>query len=75
MKTSGLLRSLCLITLTATLVTGCSNKEKIVLVEIEGKLMMDGKPVPLAQIDFMPEFTFLFAQQVAEIVVGLVRFI
>lgn len=38
------------------LMAGCSNKEAIVLVPVEGKLMMDGKPVPLARIEFMPEF-------------------
>ena len=38
------------------LMTGCSDKEKIVLVPVEGKLMMEGKPVPLARIEFMPEF-------------------
>jgi hypothetical protein len=38
------------------LLAGCSNKEKIVLVPVEGKLMMDGKPVPLARVEFMPEF-------------------
>lgn len=45
-----------LLLLVSLLVAGCSNKEKIVLVPVEGKLMLDGKPVPLAKIDFMPEF-------------------
>lgn len=50
-------RCSCLLMLVASLLAvGCSNKEKIVLVPVEGKLMMDGKPVPLAKIDFMPEF-------------------
>ena len=42
--------------LACLLVAGCSGKEAIVLVPVEGKLMMDGKPVPLARIEFMPEF-------------------
>ncbi len=47
----------CIVALMCfVLVVGCSGKEKIVLVPIEGKLMMNGQPVPLAKIDFMPEF-------------------
>lgn len=45
-----------LLMLTACITTGCSNKEKIVLVPVEGKLVMNGQPVPLARIEFMPEF-------------------
>ncbi|MFT3882280.1 MAG: hypothetical protein QM703_21840 [Gemmatales bacterium] len=48
--------SLGLVILTALFAAGCSGKEKIVLVPVEGKLMMNGQPVPLARIEFMPEF-------------------
>lgn len=47
---------ICLLMLTAFITAGCSNKEKIVLVPVEGKLMMNGQPVPQARIEFMPEF-------------------
>jgi uncharacterized protein YcfL len=50
------LSSIHLVLLTALIIAGCSSKEKIVLVPVEGKLMMNGQPVPLARIEFMPEF-------------------
>jgi hypothetical protein len=53
MKKMGIVHCLFVASL---LLPGCSNKEAIVLVPLEGKLMMDGKPVPLARIEFMPEF-------------------
>lgn len=56
MKIVGLPRSMGLLLLFSLSVAGCSTKEKIVLVPVEGKLMMDGKPVPLARVEFMPEF-------------------
>lgn len=34
---------------------GCSGKEKLDFVHIEGTLMLDGKPLPLALVEFMPE--------------------
>lgn len=48
--------SISVVILTAVITSGCSNKEKIVLVPVEGKLIMNGLPVPMARIEFMPEF-------------------
>lgn len=44
-----------LILLCLGLMLGCGGKEPLSLVEIEGTLLLDDKPLPLAQVEFMPE--------------------
>lgn len=50
------LRTMMLTACVVTICLGCSGKETIVNVPIEGTLLIDGKPLPLAQVEFMPEF-------------------
>lgn len=45
-----------LLTTTLLICSGCSGKETIIMVPIEGTLLLDGKPLPQAQVEFMPEF-------------------
>jgi hypothetical protein len=37
------------------LILGCGGKEPLSLVEVEGTLLLDDKPLPLALVEFMPE--------------------
>ena len=47
-------RFICVLGLL-TLAAGCGSKEPLGMVEVEGTLLLDDKPLPLALIEFMPE--------------------
>ncbi len=40
---------------TFILVVGCGGKEPLNIVEVEGTLLLNDKPLPLALVEFMPE--------------------
>lgn len=51
MTSSRLMMCLC----SFLFVLGCGGKEPLQVVEVEGTLLLDEKPLPLAFVEFMPE--------------------
>ena len=51
-----ILRDMMCLAILGTLMGCGGGKEPLVMVEVEGTLLLDDKPLPLAQVEFMPEF-------------------